>query len=70
MTEREKALVEAVKAALRVPSLLRRLPEDARASHFGLYKALKAYADCPECCMSPELCAGTGRCPRDPVCNN
>jgi hypothetical protein len=66
MTERESALVEAVKIALRVVNVRIVLPETARA----LRIALKAYADCPECCMSPELCAGTGRCPRDPVCNN
>ena len=66
MTEREKALVEAAKQFLATRGIWTVIPASARAFHL----ALKAYADCPPCCMSPELCAGTGRCPRDPVCNN
>ena len=66
MTEREQALIEAVKQTLLVKGIWTVLPDSARALHL----ALKQYADCPPCCMYPELCAGTGRCPRDPVCNN
>ena len=67
MTDREQALVEAAKQVLlRANNAGMVLPENTRI----LRLALKAYADCPPCCMSPELCAGTGRCPRDPVCNN
>jgi hypothetical protein len=72
MSPREQALVEAMRKAVAAAKERQRLsPESSypailRECHF----ALKAYADCPECCTSPELCAGTGHCPRDPVCNN
>lgn len=65
MTEREQNLVEAVKKVLQVKSIHMLLPESA----LTLYVALKAYADCPPCCLSPELCAGTGRCPRGLRCS-
>ena len=33
-------------------------------------RALKPHAAYPELCFSPELCAGTGRCPKEICCND
>lgn len=64
MTDREKALVEAMRRLLSAQEA--QLPE----AYHNARIALKAYVAYPEFCTSPEKCAGKGNCQREWVCND